>query len=363
MGYREILETLRGEILEGKYDVAKTLPSEFALARRFKVCRPTVSRAMQELSSAGLVVRCKGAATRLTRFARNASGCMGLVIQGRWTEGDLFPRIGRQITSIAERSGWRVLRCEIMETSRRGRLHEIRDIVERLTAEHVTGVYFQPVECMSNADTINVDIVARFKRAGIHVVLLDYDVVHMPRRSQFDVVSTDNYMAGYELGSLLVERGSKRLAFFYRPNAAPSVVERLQGVAAAIGEHGGKNSCKLAMETIDPSDVKGIAAFCKRFRPNAVVAHNDDAAIRLCASLRQIGYRIPKDITVAGFDDIPAVATNDLPIMTMRQDVAGLAELAFHAMVTRIRNPDLPPRKILLPGELVVRDSSRSKSS
>lgn len=353
IGYKEIFETIRRDILTGKYADEGTLPSEIALARRFKVCRPTVSHAMQELAMSGLVVRRKGAPTTLTRFAQNASGYIGLVIQGRWTEDDLYPRISRRLSDLAERSGWKMVRCEIVATSKRGRLLEIKRIVDRLTAEHVTGVYFQPVECISKSDTINKDIVVRFRKAGIHVVLLDYDIVGLPGHSSCDLVGVDNFAAGYELGCHLVGRGFRRVAFLKLPFAAPSVEDRMRGVACAMLERTGRWDPSQSVVVCDPTDVVSLRRKLMGRSPQAIVAYNDRAAVQLLESLRSI--KRLRNALVVGFDDIPVSETNDPPITTMRQDVACLAELAFHALVTRIRNPKLPPRKILLPCKLVVR--------
>ena len=353
MGYREIFEILRREILDGKYAHGKTLPSEFWLARHFKVCRPTVSRAMQELAVAGLVVRRQGAQTTLTRFAQNASGYMGLVIQGRWNEEDLYPQVCRQLSNLAERSGWRMVRCEIVATTKQGRLREIKRIVDRFTAEHVTGVFFQPVECMSRSDTVNKDIVKRFENVGIHVVLLDYDIVDLPGRSSCDLVGVDNFAAGYELGCHLVGRGARRVVFLKLPFAAPSVEDRLRGVACAMLEKTGEWNPSQSVLVCEPTDREMLRRRLSTYRPQAFVAWNDRAAIQLLQSLRLV--RKQQAIPVVGFDDIPASATNDPPLTTMRQDVAELSELAFNTLVTRIRTPKLPPRKLLLPCKLVVR--------
>lgn len=353
-GYREIFETLRREILDGKYDDKKTLPSEFGLARRFKVCRPTVSRAMQELASAGLVVRRQGAPTTLTRFAQNASGCMGLVIQGRWDERDLYPRVCRRLTELAERSGWKMVRCEIFATSKRGRLHEIRKIVDRLTTERVTGVFFQPVECMSKADSINADIVMRFEKAGIHVVLLDYDVVNLPSRSAYDLVGVDNFAAGYALATHYLDMGLRRICFLRLAGAAPSVLDREHGVAAAVLARTGRWAPEKNVWVCDLSDAAALSSRCGSPSPQVVIAYNDKAALALRDSMRRAGCG-RDGLEIAGFDGIPEAATAEPPLTTMRQDVEGLSRLAFHTLVTRIRTPNLPPRKISLGCELVVR--------
>ena len=81
-GHKEVFDTLRREILAGKYDADKRLPSEMTLARRFGVSRPTVSRVTLDLKREGLVATRKGAPTTITRYALNATGVLGLVVPG-----------------------------------------------------------------------------------------------------------------------------------------------------------------------------------------------------------------------------------------------------------------------------------------
>ena len=354
-GYHEISEILRREILNGKYDQPKTLPSEFSLARRFKVCRPTVSRAMMELSHAGLVVRRKGAPTVLSRFARNASGCMGLIIQGRLNAVDVYPRVGRRLVELAERSGWKVLTCAITATAKRARIQELREIIERFREEHVTGVFFQPVECMVGADRFNIDLVSRIERAGMRITLLDYDIVRLPGRSAYDLVGMDNFAAGYAMGVHLVDRGVCRAVFLKMPYAAPSVEDRLRGIICAFQEKLGTQDLRRNLTVCDPSDAAKVYGIVKRFRADAVVAYNDACALSVCAGVRKIGVCLEQVAKVVGFDDISSSEAELLPLTTMRQDADSIAETAFHTLVSRIKSPRLPPRRILLPFKLVER--------
>ena len=357
-GYREIFETLRREVLEGKYDETQKLPSENQLARRFKVCRPTVSKAMNELSQAGLIARRKGAPALLSRFARNLSGSLGVVVQGEWNDSDLFPKVCRRIMSLAEKRGWRVIRYSIKATAKRDRVREIKEIAEDLVREHVSGVFFQPLECVRESFQCNQDVVVQLSTSGVQVVLLDYDICAMPRRSGYDLVGVDNFAAGFSIGRHLVEQGAKRVAFLSQPFAADSVQCRKRGVAAALIEAGLKWrpwAFDMQSETLNRKFVKD---FVGRHRPDAIVAWNDEAALRLFGMLAKLGIRVPDDIMLAGFDDIPNAASAPAPLTTMRQPIDVLATMALHTLVTRVKSPDLPPRKTLVPCELLQRTST-----
>ena len=357
-GYRSIFETLRREVLGGKYDATKVLPSEWTLSRRFGVCRPTVSRAVLEMEREGFVVRRQGASTMLTRFAKNASGTIGIVVQGEWNYEDLYPSILRKLMSTAERSGWQVVRCDIEPSRGRARVKAIREIVERLTREHVTGVFLQPIECMRESARFNAEIVARLKTANIHTVLLDYDIVQLPLRSDCDLVGVDNFAAGYALGRHMYERGARRIAFHFRRFAAPSVADRLRGMAAALQEAGVNWRMSENVITCESDSRTEIADFMRRRRPDAIVAYNDKSALELMRTLSQMGFDVPEDMMIAGFDDIPAAVASNPTLTTMAQPVDDIASIAFNTLVSRIKSPDLPPRKTILPCRLMPRRST-----
>lgn len=358
-GYREIFRTLRAEILSGCYDDCQVLPSENALAQRFLVCRPTVSRAMLELARFGLIARRRGAPALLSRFAKNASGAIGMIIQGEWDETMLIPQVCRKIGSLAEHAGWKVIRCGLTARTKRARIAEIKDVAKRLAAERVTGTFYQPIECVRDSFQYNRDVVSCLSSAGIQVVLLDYDIGTMPCRSEFDLVGTDNFMSGYALGRHLLERGAKNIAFQAFDHSAESVQNRRRGVMSAIIESGASwhpRSFDMTCRELTP---KSVFDFIERHSPDAIVARNDEAALRLSEILLQRGVRVPDDIMLAGFDDIPAAATAPVPLTTMRQPVDAIASVALHTLASRIKDAALPARNTLLPCELVRRMSTR----
>jgi DNA-binding LacI/PurR family transcriptional regulator len=81
------------------------------------------------------------------------------------------------------------------------------------------------------------------------------------------------------------------------------------------------------------------------------------AALRV---LRENGLRVPEDVALAGFDDIPAAAAADPPLTTVRQPIRRLGEVATQTLLEMIDDPDGPPRRVILPTELVVRASCGS---
>lgn len=91
---------------------------------------------------------------------------------------------------------------------------------------------------------------------------------------------------------------------------------------------------------------------------SAVVVGNDQMALGVIAALRESGRRVPEDVSVVGFDDVPEARFYHPPLSTVRQDFGGLGERSAELIVARLRDPQAPPSQLLLPPELVVRAST-----
>src|SRR5207302_269625 len=91
--------------------------------------------------------------------------------------------------------------------------------------------------------------------------------------------------------------------------------------------------------------------------PDAVFVASDAMALGALRALREAGKRVPEDIAIAGFDDMPFAARTDPPLTTVRQPIQRMGALAAETLIDLIGNPDPQPRRILLPTELVIRAS------
>ncbi|MGP3933799.1 LacI family DNA-binding transcriptional regulator [Nonomuraea sp. KM88] len=89
----------------------------------------------------------------------------------------------------------------------------------------------------------------------------------------------------------------------------------------------------------------------------AVFAANDQMALGVLRALREAGRRVPEDVSVAGFDDIPESAYYWPPLTTVRQDFGEVGRLAFHMLLDRMAGADPDGRRLVEP-ELVIREST-----
>lgn len=91
----------------------------------------------------------------------------------------------------------------------------------------------------------------------------------------------------------------------------------------------------------------------------ALVAANDQMALGAIRALREHNLRVPDDVSIVGFDDVPEAPYFDPPLTTVRQDFAALGEQSVEYLVASIGNPDTPLQQCVLYPQLVERESTR----
>ena len=92
--------------------------------------------------------------------------------------------------------------------------------------------------------------------------------------------------------------------------------------------------------------------------PTALLASNDRSAIGFLDAITRAGVRVPEDISLVGYDDIPLAGLAHIQLTTIRQDSVGLAREAVRLAIERLEKPSLPPRSSVLEPELIVRGTT-----
>ena len=359
--HAQIYRTLAREIGAGRWRRGERLPSEAELVVRFGVSRITVGRAVGDLQRDGLVERRAGSGTYV------AAGRRG-VGPSAHSFGLLIPNLGE--TEIFEPI------CQGMMASPRAREHALLwgsaadgsgtreerawQLCRQYIDRGVSGVFFAPLELSPDRDELNQRIVAALDAAGIPVVLLDRPVLPFPRRGPHDLVGIDNRRAGYLMCEHLLRLGSRRIGFLAVPDAAATVAEREAGYREALYRWSAPLERGLARR-LDPADAGQVRGFLEEERPEGIVCANDWTAARLLHTLLGLGRRVPADVRIVGIDDVDYARLLPVPLTTLRQPTREIGAAALAAMLDRVGQPDLPPRDILLHGELVVRQSCGSR--
>ena len=350
--YKQILDELRMGITTGQYGEGDRIPSENDLSERFRVSRLTVQRALKELQIEGLVNRRAGSGTYVSSRKGAHGHLFGLIIPGLG-DTEIFEPICQGIAK-AGRNGNHALLWGDTTKNLDGRAEQARQLCRTYIERRVSGVFFAPIEGIPQKESVNVAIAEMIAKAGIPLVLLDRGIYPYPERSRFDLVGIDNRRAGYRMGLHLIDQGVCRLAFLAHPDSAPTVEARLVGYRDALAAR------KLSGERVawcDPSNVAAVRQVFDEMNPDGFLCANDVTAVQLMQTLDTLDIHVPDQVKMVGIDDVRYASHLRVPLTTLRQPCQEIGEMAFLAMLSRIAEPQLPARDILLACTLVVRQS------
>lgn len=175
-----------------------------------------------------------------------------------------------------------------------------------------------------------------------------------------DHVRIDNASAARAAAELFVRRGFRRLGFAGSDAGTPSIVERQQAFLSAAMELGATVACAHGGDTDYAGGQQAARRLLDRKKPpQAVFCVNDLVAIGLIDTARgEFGLRVPQDISVVGFDDIPEASWGAYRLTTFRQDPDEIAARPIQQIERRLADPDAPPSTAHFEARFIERDST-----
>jgi DNA-binding LacI/PurR family transcriptional regulator len=235
-----------------------------------------------------------------------------------------------------------------------------RRAVELLQRKEVDGLILTPV---LDADA-DLSHLFELKRRNFPFVLLE-EVRGVPG----SLIDVDNEAASRKAVEFLIGQGHTRIAHFAGPGYSSHSQERIDGVRRACsGSHVifTDHDVVRAGAHLEDGYRTGLEFFRERpaaERPTAVTCYNDLVAIGLCRALAELGLSVPGDVSVIGFDDIALLDYLPLRLTTVRMPKGEMGRLAAQLLIRHIESREaVPPEKVYLEAELVVRDSTRALS-
>ena len=202
-----------------------------------------------------------------------------------------------------------------------------------------------------------------FLRRNLQVTLPSVLMNTLETNHDYATLSVDNRSGVRLMLEHLLACGCQRIAFIQGPAKNQDVREREQAFHEVLAIHAAdKNAVLLPGDFSEQSGYAAgqqLLAMCPR--PDAVFAANDMMAIGCMAALREAGLRIPDDIAVAGFDDVPMARYVTPPLTTVSVRIAELGKLALEQLCMQIADSgSLVPIHQRITATLVVRASTAS---
>lgn len=192
--------------------------------------------------------------------------------------------------------------------------------------------------------------------AQIPIVFLDF----YSSRSDVETVLSDNFFGSYSITNYLIDRGHRRIGFIGSITATSSIQDRYMGYYKSLLEHG------ISLRDdwiIDDRDKEGVNFKSITFpdeMPTAFVCNCDKVAYQVINQLAIMGYNVPEDISVVGYDNHIYSTISNPRITTMDVNSYRMSSEAVEILVKKIRDNNYHCGRILVTGKLLERDSVKN---
>ncbi len=302
-----------------------------------EVTRKRVLRVIQALG-----YRPSGVARSL-RLRRTRT--IGLIVPD--TMNPFFASLAKGVDETVFAHGYSLLLCHSGYVAAREQAY-----VESLLAREVDGVLYVQ-------GTPDAAALCRLLQCGVPTVALDREIPNVA----IDRVVADNFGGSAQATRYLLDLGHKRIACIARHSPLSNAAERIRGYQTTLTETG----IAIAPQYLVPGGPgyeEGRRAMTELIRlqpsPTAVLAYPDVVAIGAIRAAYDAGLRVPEDVSVVGFDDIPVSAFVRPRLTTVAVGIWEMGHQAATVLLDKVRGgvESCPPRRLVLPVTLVIRESA-----
>jgi LacI family transcriptional regulator, galactose operon repressor len=199
--------------------------------------------------------------------------------------------------------------------------------------------------------------VETFTQTGLPLVAID------PLCADDSVISvaSTNFTGGEQAAGHLVELGHRRIALAGGPDGSVTARERDHGYRSALETAGLEPDEAMMLQgpyTYEAGVAMGLELLGRDAPPTAIFAASDLTALGVLEAARQVGLRVPQELSVVGFDDTPVVLWSAPPLTTVAQNMTGLGRVALRTLIQLAGGEEPVSHRIELATSLVQRQST-----
>jgi DNA-binding LacI/PurR family transcriptional regulator len=327
--------------------------SSFEVAKLAGVSQSAVSRVFTPGASASskTMLKVRAAAIELgyrpNILARSLitgkSRIIGLVVA--YLDNYFYPVALEKISNALQALGYHVLIFMASNDS-----ESTDHVIDGLLDYQVDGIIAASV-------SISSDLTARCEAAGVPVVLFN----RAQESKEHSAVTSDNFEGGKTVSKFLLAAGHKKIAYIGGWEGASTHRDREAGFREGLKEENQQLAAHaLGDFTVERAKEVAREMFNKPNYPDAVFVVQDSMAFAVMDVLRnELNLKIPDDVSVIGYDDVPPAALAAYDLTTMRQRSNIMVEETVSLMLDKITNPSLEPRHIKVESPLIIRSSAK----
>ncbi len=260
-----------------------------------------------------------------------------------YLDNQFYPIVLEQLSRRLQDLGYHVL----LFMTDPGRQDEV---VQKILQYQVEGIV------MASA-TLSSSLAKECARTGIPVVLFNRYVASSPASS----VTSDNIEGGRLVAGFLADGGHKRIAFIAGLEDSSTNRDREAGFFKGLAERG----VAVWQRAVGGYSFEGAAEAARTLfggdeRPDAVFVANDHMAFSVMDVIRsEFGLRIPEDVSVVGYDDVPEASWKGYDLTTVSQSADAMIGATVSILLEQMENEVVTKRAAVVPAKLVLRGSAR----
>ena len=315
--YQMISDEIKQQIIEGKYKIGETIPTELALQAQYGVSRHTVRQAIGLLSTEGYLRTEKGSGTYVLDFQLKPSNMKDgqnktIGVMTTYISNYIFPDIIHGIEKALREKGY-----SLLLSSTNNDVDQEIECLKMMLDRHVEGLIVEPTK--SNEFNPNLPYYIQLKENNVPIVMINacYEELSAP------YVVMNDVKAGQILTDYLIDKGHTNIGIITK-------IDDLQGKYRLKGflKSCEKNKISVAPEQIctyktgtEEQALHQLKQMIDHGETNsklsAIICYNDEMASQVIEALKQENKAVPNDISVVGYDDSILSVAGDTEITTI----------------------------------------------
>ncbi len=278
-------------------------------------------------------------------FRTGKTNIIGLMVED--ISNSFFANLAKLIEENAYKNGYKIFYCSTENDPVKA-----RELMQMFKDRHVDGYIITPTENIK-------DEIDELTNSGAPVIMFD----RFFKDGANDYVILDNFQSTYNAVKHLKEEGYKEIGFVTIQSLQSQMQERLHGYETAANDYGLPQHVKEISYQMDDSNITAhIMDFISRKKKlDAIILATNYLGINGLQAIKKMGLSIPSEIAVIAFDDNVIFELHTPSITSIAQPIEAMAMQLINILLDKLISKSLINRKIVLPGKLIVRDSSRKK--
>jgi len=344
---KQIKEALLKDIKEGRIKPGEKIPSEEEIAEKFGVSRMTAREAVIELINEGYLYRLPGKGTFLKEDLSEKKEILKktIVIKVPNLKNSFYYEIigGAEIIFTQREYEFKIL------TERDNPVEE-KEIFEKILKEKEEGVLL----ISAYYTHTNLSVLKKMIEK-IPVVVIDVKVPQI----KVDTVISDDFKGGFMITEHLIELGYKKILHLSGPSGDSSADGRRDGYIESMKKYGLKPIIRYTKWELEDGYFETKKIFLNRNDIESIFCCNDEVAIGCFKALKEIGKKVPEEVSIAGYGNMDISKVIEVPFTTVDQSPEEMGKIAANLLLDKIegKRKFKEAEEIKVNTKLIIRNS------